>query len=369
MLLRAEDATEPLFHLPPRRDRCRAACAQAGDSRIEEQLAAALDERVDRPFQIDADYDPRDILVSIETRDGVMQVAVPRKRLFTPDDLHLRAVDGRLVAGAAGVASLFMRNQVRALRRLAAAAESFGKGRDVPEFKLEGATEVRQAAARLPQDARPHPAPDHPAHRDAGRGVARSAHAADAHAARARVARPGGAGGRRAQGRRDRSWSAWCRAISTSPAAKGPKQPRDTDVGAAHRGGRGGGAARRRRRSRWRCRRITCCRCVPTRCGAASPICISNARRYGSHVWVTALPVARRRSTSSSTMTGRASRRRSARTSSARSSASTPRATRRPAASGLGLTIARDVARGHGGELTLEESPQGGLRVRLHLPQ
>jgi two-component system osmolarity sensor histidine kinase EnvZ len=36
---------------------------------------------------------------------------------------------------------------------------------------------------------------------------------------------------------------------------------------------------------------------------------------------------------------------------------------------GLGLTIARDLARGHGGEITLEASPQGGLRVRLHLPK
>jgi len=34
---------------------------------------------------------------------------------------------------------------------------------------------------------------------------------------------------------------------------------------------------------------------------------------------------------------------------------------------GLGLTIARDVARGHGGDIFLENSPQGGLRVRLHL--
>jgi two-component system osmolarity sensor histidine kinase EnvZ len=35
---------------------------------------------------------------------------------------------------------------------------------------------------------------------------------------------------------------------------------------------------------------------------------------------------------------------------------------------GLGLTIARDVARGHGGDILLEDSPLGGLRVRLRLP-
>src|SRR5208282_3609660 len=34
---------------------------------------------------------------------------------------------------------------------------------------------------------------------------------------------------------------------------------------------------------------------------------------------------------------------------------------------GLGLTIARDVARVHGGELLLEDSPLGGLRVRVRL--
>ncbi|MGH7031871.1 MAG: sensor histidine kinase, partial [Stellaceae bacterium] len=36
---------------------------------------------------------------------------------------------------------------------------------------------------------------------------------------------------------------------------------------------------------------------------------------------------------------------------------------------GLGLTIARDVARGHGGDVRLETSPQGGLRARVHLPR
>src|SRR5437667_6318219 len=51
----------------------------------------------------------------------------------------------------ASVAALFLRNQVRSLRRLAAAAEGFGKGRPVAFSKIEGALEVRQAAAAFMQ--------------------------------------------------------------------------------------------------------------------------------------------------------------------------------------------------------------------------
>jgi two-component system osmolarity sensor histidine kinase EnvZ len=35
---------------------------------------------------------------------------------------------------------------------------------------------------------------------------------------------------------------------------------------------------------------------------------------------------------------------------------------------GLGLTIARDIVRAHGGEIVLEDSPMGGLRARIRLP-
>jgi two-component system osmolarity sensor histidine kinase EnvZ len=44
------------------------------------------------------------------------------------------------------ISILFIRNQVRAIERLATAAEDFGRGVDSPAFKPHGAREVRQAA-------------------------------------------------------------------------------------------------------------------------------------------------------------------------------------------------------------------------------
>ncbi|MFT9216273.1 MAG: ATP-binding protein, partial [Acetobacter malorum] len=35
---------------------------------------------------------------------------------------------------------------------------------------------------------------------------------------------------------------------------------------------------------------------------------------------------------------------------------------------GLGLTISRDIVRAHGGDMELDVSPAGGLRVKLILP-
>src|SRR5258708_24711963 len=45
------------------------------------------------------------------------------------------------------VAILFLRNQIRPIVSLADAADSFGKGREVPNFRPRGAREVRRAAS------------------------------------------------------------------------------------------------------------------------------------------------------------------------------------------------------------------------------
>jgi two-component system osmolarity sensor histidine kinase EnvZ len=115
--------------------------------RIERFLAAALAERNLGPFVIDGSTWPRDLRVRIADGGDVLQIAVPRDRLYTSMVFVVLSwmVGTALITLA--IAMLFLRNQVRSLRRLAIAAEAFGRGLDVPAFRPQGATEVRQAAA------------------------------------------------------------------------------------------------------------------------------------------------------------------------------------------------------------------------------
>ncbi|HXL99908.1 MAG TPA: ATP-binding protein [Rhizomicrobium sp.] len=84
--------------------------------------------------------------LKVQVKDGVLRVMIPRKRLVASnvDIFILWMVGSSLVLLA--VAILFLRNQVRPIERLAYAAEAFGKGRAVPDFKPSGATEVRRAS-------------------------------------------------------------------------------------------------------------------------------------------------------------------------------------------------------------------------------
>ncbi|MCC7017081.1 MAG: HAMP domain-containing protein [Rhodospirillales bacterium] len=114
---------------------------------VEESLDDALAERIARPFAVDALNHPRMVTIDVQLSEGMLRVLVPRKRLFSSTAIAfgLWTVGSSLIL--LGIAIIFMRNQVKPIRRLAFAAENFGKGRDIPRFKPEGAREVRQAAA------------------------------------------------------------------------------------------------------------------------------------------------------------------------------------------------------------------------------
>ena len=118
---------------------------------LDRQLAKALREIVGRPFLIDTNSLEKRVQIDVQLADGMLRVLVPRKRLFSSTTyiFIMWMVGSSIVLFV--VALLFMRNQVKSIRRLAQAADSFGKGRDVADFKPEGATEVRQAAGAFIQ--------------------------------------------------------------------------------------------------------------------------------------------------------------------------------------------------------------------------
>lgn len=113
---------------------------------MDDDLAAALREKVRRPYVMDWRSNPQSIIIHIQMHNGMLTVEAPRKRLYSSLFVFMQWMIGTSVL-LFTIAALFMRNQVRAIRRLARAAEAFGMGRDRGPIKLEGAVEVRRAAS------------------------------------------------------------------------------------------------------------------------------------------------------------------------------------------------------------------------------
>jgi two-component system, OmpR family, osmolarity sensor histidine kinase EnvZ len=112
-------------------------------------LKHALNESLSNPYMLDMTYAPETISIQVGVPEGVYTFLSPERRIYTPTtQVFILWMTGSSIL-LTGVALLFMRNQIRPIRRLADAAEAIGKGREVPWFKLEGSSEVRQAAAAL----------------------------------------------------------------------------------------------------------------------------------------------------------------------------------------------------------------------------
>ena len=113
---------------------------------IDRSMQEALSNRLDQPFWFDTTRYPAYVDVRVAVKGGVMRVLAPRDRAFATNGhifvLWMTVATVLLTA----VALLFIRNQVRAIERLASAAEAFGRGGDAPAFKPHGAKEVRSAA-------------------------------------------------------------------------------------------------------------------------------------------------------------------------------------------------------------------------------
>ena len=113
---------------------------------MDDLLEAALREALHRRFNMDWTYRHGSVLIRVQAADGVIDIVAPRKRV----DLGTIWLFVAWMVGTSAlvfaIAALFMRNQVRGIRRLADAVEAFGMGRDPGPIHPEGAVEVRRAA-------------------------------------------------------------------------------------------------------------------------------------------------------------------------------------------------------------------------------
>jgi two-component system, OmpR family, osmolarity sensor histidine kinase EnvZ len=112
---------------------------------LDRSLQHALEDRLDNPFWFDTTRYTAYIDIRVRVEGGVLQIYALRDRAYATQGhiFILWMVVATLLLTA--VAILFIRNQVRAIERLADAADAFGRGED-NDFKPHGAREVRQAA-------------------------------------------------------------------------------------------------------------------------------------------------------------------------------------------------------------------------------
>ena len=329
---------------------------------MDDDLAIALRERVGRPYTMDWTGDPQSVLIDVQLPGEVLHVEAPRKRLYTSMIyVYVLWLGGSSVL-LFTIAALFMRNQVRAIRRLSAAAEAFGLGRDTGAIRPEGASEVRRAATafnRMQERIRRFL-------NQRTEMLAGVSHDLRTPLTRLRLALamlPSSGPYAADAAEMTADVEEMERMISGYLAfARGEiaEQAQDVNIATVLEDV----AANARRTGTDVSVETPQSLTLPLRQDAirrAITNLVDNARRHAQSVALTAIPIGR----SVQVMVdddgpgipeGR------------RESVFKPFESDAAGGTGLGLTIARDIVRAHGGDITLEESPLGGLRARIRLP-
>jgi two-component system osmolarity sensor histidine kinase EnvZ len=114
------------------------------DRALSEEIGAHLQQR---PFWIDTVGQSRYIEIRVKLDNAILRFTAPRALAYASNShIFLVWMVGTSVV-LLTVAILFLRNQIKPILRLAEAADEIGKGRPVPhDFRPRGAREVRQAA-------------------------------------------------------------------------------------------------------------------------------------------------------------------------------------------------------------------------------
>jgi two-component system osmolarity sensor histidine kinase EnvZ len=115
---------------------------------VARELQGALDADLHLPYYLDNAVGGEQVLIEIQiANNDVMEVLVPYVRLTFGSSLAYVLAQVGLALVLFGLAIWFMRRELVPIEHLGVAADALGKGRDVPDFAFSGGTrEVRNAA-------------------------------------------------------------------------------------------------------------------------------------------------------------------------------------------------------------------------------
>ena len=115
-------------------------------SLLDQALSEELRKQIGRPFWIDTVGKSALVEIRVQLDNTVMRVFARRNAAYASNsEIFLIWMVGTSTVLLI-VAIIFLRNQIKPILKLADAAESFGKGREVPNYRPRGAREVRRAA-------------------------------------------------------------------------------------------------------------------------------------------------------------------------------------------------------------------------------
>jgi len=114
-------------------------------SNLDKTLRRALDNSLSDPFWFDTTRYPNHIDIRVAVDEGVLRFIASRERVFAPTGFVFLFWMAMATALLTLVSIFFIRNQAKPIKKLSDAADAFGRGQDIADFKPSGASEVRLA--------------------------------------------------------------------------------------------------------------------------------------------------------------------------------------------------------------------------------
>ena len=114
-------------------------------SKLEKYLLENLDP-LGKKFNLNINNKKKLITVMVEVNNGILEFRANKKRIYSSTTyiFILWMVSASIILFI--VALLFLKNQIKPIRKLAIAVDRFGKGKNIQNFKPSGAKEVRRVS-------------------------------------------------------------------------------------------------------------------------------------------------------------------------------------------------------------------------------